>query len=456
MSLNRIFAGALLLAAPLAFYGQIPGGQGGASGSGGPAGMAQCTSPDPDVSISACTAILQSDGPSAKAFTYRGVAYAQQKRYSGAIADFTRAILLEPNNDYALVSRANVYSVLREFDRAMQDYDQTIRLNPSGYAEAYYGRGAIYFGRHDFARAIADFDEAIRLQPDNVDAFNARGNALTGNNQFTRAIEDFGQALRLRPGYPFALMNRGNAWAAQGQYDRAIEDYDKTIALDPFPMAYTNRGNAYRAKGDYDRAFDDLGAAIRLLAFPGALSYRGDVYLETGQYDRALEDYSEAIRIQPTNGDSFHSRGRAEYYFAHWDAAIADFQKSLSLDRSNSYAAIWLGLAKARSGQGRVADLAQQTSQAGSDKWPAPLAELLAGHVTPEQALAAAASDDPDQDKTQRCEAEFYVGEYLLAQPESSGASKHLHEASRICSGTAVETFAVKLELDHAAAGRHQ
>ncbi|HEV8693486.1 MAG TPA: tetratricopeptide repeat protein, partial [Lysobacter sp.] len=57
------------------------------------------------------------------------------------------------------VIRAIAYQRKGELDRAIQDYDQAIGLDPSG-ATAYYNRGVAYGSRGDWDRAIQDYDQA--------------------------------------------------------------------------------------------------------------------------------------------------------------------------------------------------------------------------------------------------------------------------------------------------------
>ena len=47
--------------------------------------------------------------------------------------------------------------------------------------------GSKYAMKGQFDRAIADFDEAIRLDPKNADAFYNRGNAYAEQRQYDRA-----------------------------------------------------------------------------------------------------------------------------------------------------------------------------------------------------------------------------------------------------------------------------
>jgi tetratricopeptide (TPR) repeat protein len=52
----------------------------------------------------------------------------------------------------------------RELGRALSEYDEAIRLDPSN-GMAHCSRGAAWTEKGEFDRAIASFDEAIRLDP---------------------------------------------------------------------------------------------------------------------------------------------------------------------------------------------------------------------------------------------------------------------------------------------------
>ncbi|MEO5569523.1 MAG: tetratricopeptide repeat protein [Bacteroidia bacterium] len=61
-----------------------------------------------------------------------------------ALADFTKAIQLQPSFTFAYYNRANVKSLLQDFDGAMKDYDTALRLNPV-FAEALYNEGFLLY-----------------------------------------------------------------------------------------------------------------------------------------------------------------------------------------------------------------------------------------------------------------------------------------------------------------------
>jgi tetratricopeptide (TPR) repeat protein len=53
-----------------------------------------------------------------------GVKKFNQSDYSGAISDFSRAIELKSNYDYAYCKRGDVKSILKNYKGAIEDYNQ--------------------------------------------------------------------------------------------------------------------------------------------------------------------------------------------------------------------------------------------------------------------------------------------------------------------------------------------
>jgi tetratricopeptide (TPR) repeat protein len=83
----------------------------------------------------------------------------------------------------------------------------------------------------DYDRAIADYNEAIRLDPKDVNAYIYRGFAYGAKGDHYRAVTDYSEAIRLGPNTS-AYNNRGNLYRSKGDCDRAIADLTEAIRLD--------------------------------------------------------------------------------------------------------------------------------------------------------------------------------------------------------------------------------
>ena len=280
---------------------------------------------------------------------------------------------------------------------ALPSGSESPRIDPM-LAIASYSRGLAYRRKGDNGHAIEAFSAAIRLDPDYAEAYDARGNAYAGAGDMARAIADYSVAIRLDPGEALTYHNRGLAYAARDEYELAIADYEEAVRLDPtFADAYDARGLAFKA----------MGAA-----------------------DRAITDYSEAIRLNPKFASAFFDRGRAYLHSGSLAEAEADFKEAIELEPKSAYTFLWLDLAERRAHT--ASHLALAAKQLDMKVWPAPVIRLFLGRSTPAQTLAAAAKD-PKNKQAQICEANFYMGEFALAQSDKDEALRLFRLAASTC-----------------------
>ena len=139
------------------------------------------------------------------------------------------------------------------------------RFTGRNLAVAFTNRAFAYKRKGEWDKAITDYDEAIRLMPDLVFAFNNRGNAYYFKGQLDRAIEDYNTAISMQPDLAEAFANRGNVYRKKGQLDRAITDYNLALELEPDnAQVFADRGLAYEKNGQPTRALLDFKRAHAL------------------------------------------------------------------------------------------------------------------------------------------------------------------------------------------------
>ncbi len=129
-------------------------------------------------------------------------------------------------------------------------------------ATAYNNRGNAYGNLGEYRRAIEDYDQALRIDPGNTLAYNNRGNAYDNLGEYRRAIEDLDQALRLDPGFAFAYNNRATARCHLGRVEASLDDWLHALRLGAFTAEKVQQ--ALRDRGFYKGAIDgDFGPASR-------------------------------------------------------------------------------------------------------------------------------------------------------------------------------------------------
>jgi tetratricopeptide (TPR) repeat protein len=228
-----------------------------------------------------------------------GVTLSAEKRFSEAVLRCDVAVLLERWNWRAYYARGGAYDGMRDFDRAIADYSEALRLNPD-HAYILCDRARAFAAKFDYDRAIDDCTEAIRRDPQHVDAYRIRAQQYATQGDLDRAMADCDAALRLRPEESESHYDRGTLWAAKREVDRAIADFTTALRLDPKNLrAYHNRANAYGRKRDFDRAIADYSAAIRLDP-KNAKGYRdrAAAYQAKGETAKAEADFALAKKLR--------------------------------------------------------------------------------------------------------------------------------------------------------------
>jgi tetratricopeptide (TPR) repeat protein len=214
-----------------------------------------------DAAIQACDLAI------GEAYKNRGYAYDAKGDFDRAIADFTKAIEINPKDADAYKNRGYAYDAKGDFDRAIADFTKAIEINPKD-ADAYNNRGSVYETKGDFDRAIADFMKAIEIDPKDADAYiNRCWLRATANRDLTLAFADCDTGLRLAPNDANGLDSRAFLYLRLGRLDEAIADYDAALKTNPrLASSLYGRGLAKQKKGDQAGGDTDVAAARAIQA----------------------------------------------------------------------------------------------------------------------------------------------------------------------------------------------
>jgi len=98
-------------------------------------------------------------------YKHRGLAHFAKSDYEDAIADFNKALELDPASYRTVYYKGLVHSVLKLYPEAIDDYTLSLKINPY-QAFCLFRRGQSYFHLGDYPQALSDCEEAIRMEPD--------------------------------------------------------------------------------------------------------------------------------------------------------------------------------------------------------------------------------------------------------------------------------------------------
>jgi tetratricopeptide (TPR) repeat protein/S1-C subfamily serine protease len=257
----------------------------------------------------------------------------ENKQYSAAIT-ICDEIISKQQQDYAYISRGSAKFALGNKQGAIADYNRAIALNPK-YAQAYSNRGGAQYELGNKQEAIDDYNRAIALNHKYAQAYQNRGVVQYELGNKREAIADYNRAIALNPKVAGAYFYRGNIKSDLGNKQEAIADYDRAIVLKPKEaVSYNNRGIAKFALGDNQGAITDYNRAIELNPkLVEAYFNRSNAELALGNNQEVIADCNLAIALNPKNAGSYGNRGLAKYKIGDKQGAIIDTNKAAELFR---------------------------------------------------------------------------------------------------------------------------
>lgn len=226
----------------------------------------------------------------------RGNAHLEAKRYDEAVAEYSKAIELDPRYVDAYNNRGIVYKRTGQYDLAVADFTKGIALAARDI-DLYTNRASVYWLQKNWAAAEADYATAIRLNPNDGKVYFRRADMRLEQGQTAAAIEDYNQVVRLDPKQPDTYLSRGVAHFRMGRPLDAFADYRRAIAAYSAEIqqssknldAYFNRGIAYANLEEYAMAIADFTSAIN--ADPNGTV---NVYFERANAYEAIMDFDKA------------------------------------------------------------------------------------------------------------------------------------------------------------------
>src|SRR5581483_6457002 len=120
------------------------------------------------------------------------------------------------------------FQMKKEFDKAMTDWNETVRLAPED-CRGFYLRGQCWLVQKQQDKALKDLNEVVRLQPKWPEGFALRGSCRSRQKDYANAIKDFDEALGLNARCLAAL--NGKAWLLASCTDEKIRDGKAALAL---------------------------------------------------------------------------------------------------------------------------------------------------------------------------------------------------------------------------------
>jgi tetratricopeptide (TPR) repeat protein len=260
--------------------------------------------------IAICLATASTRAESeADRLVYQGIDELKARNLDTAIEKFSQAIEKDPKEWSAYNNRGLAYKDKKEFEKAIADFGQVLRLKPDW--SAYYNRGIAYYEKGDRDRAIADANKALELKPkeapQRADCFLLRAHGYFDKENAEAAMSNLNAALKLDQRRADAYVLRGIVHKVRHEYQKSLEDYERAIGLDPTDArsydveAYLLSVCPMPKYRDAKKAITYATKACDLTQWKNAESVEtlAAAYAEAGQFDEAIKFQTKAAEISP-------------------------------------------------------------------------------------------------------------------------------------------------------------
>jgi tetratricopeptide (TPR) repeat protein len=286
-----------------------------------------------ETEVSLWTDVVKKSPNKARPRLSLGYALSKQDRPDEAIAQYAKAIQLNPEYEQAHNGLGAVLEKQGRFDEAVQHYRRALQIFPK-YVAAINNLGVALEKQGKIHEAMEHYRVALDLKPDHADVLNNMGNALLNEDKTDEAVEYLRKALELDPNSAIVHFNLGNAYSKQGHKNEAIGHYLTALQLNPdHAEAHNNLGTELLSQGRIDEASKHLTAALNLNPdLAHAHSSMGNLLEKQGKLNEALEHYRQALALDPDFDEAHNNLGLAMAKQGRSDEAVDHYHRALEIN----------------------------------------------------------------------------------------------------------------------------
>jgi tetratricopeptide (TPR) repeat protein len=197
-------------------------------------------------------------------YVNRGIIKEHALDTTGAIADYQRALQIDPSDGLAIHNMAVIKRSRGEQNASEKMLDDAIAKSPS-LPYPYSARAYYRLNHKDFKGALDDYDSVLQLDKTDEESWLYRGMVKEKLRDDDGAFVDYTEAITLKNDYARAWLTRGNLLNKLSRWKDAIEDYTVAITWSPgYGLAFYNRAVAWQKLGELKKACEDLVQAEKL------------------------------------------------------------------------------------------------------------------------------------------------------------------------------------------------
>ncbi|MGA3044778.1 MAG: tetratricopeptide repeat protein [Bryobacteraceae bacterium] len=238
-----------------------------------------------------------------------------EQNYNKAVAQFQKALELNPAYSQAALYLARAYNALRDEQNAEKYFRKAIEIDQD-YLEARASFGGMLLDIGNTDEAIRQFETVKRRDPNNFMALTNLAQAYRMKEMYKDSIESAREAVKLRSDTAEPHLWMADSLRLSGQYEPSIPEYDSYLRLSNFDSKLAGQLNYYVlgslfGMGKKKRAAEqDIWKELRNLAYYGMC----DSESKLKRFDRAIAECQKALTYDQRDPYAHYSLALAFEY----------------------------------------------------------------------------------------------------------------------------------------------
>jgi tetratricopeptide (TPR) repeat protein len=231
-----------------------------------------------------------------------GVSANSVMNYKDAVAEFEKAIAVDPDDAKGYVNLAYAYSMIGEPEKALDALRSAVKAD-SNSVEGWRNLGISYQQKKDFDLAADALEHVLRLQPDDADALFTLGDIYFDKKEYQKALEKYTKAAEKKGDDPALQYQMGAVYFRIEKYQEAGLAFQKSAALTRdkdaslYYDAMFNLGVCYVKVQDFDAAITTFETLLVTRETAEIHEMLGAAYSKKGMKDRAMAEFEKAKEI---------------------------------------------------------------------------------------------------------------------------------------------------------------
>lgn len=212
-----------------------------------------------------------------------------------------------PQDERAHFNLGNVYTGRQAYDKAIAEFQKAIELNPN-FSPAYNSLGYAYRPMGNDAEAERAFKKYIELVPNDPNPYDSYAELLMKMGRFDESIQQYQKALSIDPKFGSSHVGIAADYMYQGKHDQAIaeaqklhdaasDDGDRRTAMFTQVVIDVDAGKTAQALQGMQKLYALGAKAGDTAAMAGDAVSMGDILLDAGRTDEASKRYEQALTL---------------------------------------------------------------------------------------------------------------------------------------------------------------